>query len=178
MRRVPIFDLDGTLLDSDDALVAPFVALGVPAENVRFGMTLSDACEQLGVTVEDYVRHYDPEFIQPFDGVEGLISRLDRWAIFSNKLAVAGEKELETLGWRPDLALFFESFGGPKTLAPVLNAMRLEPTEVVCVGDSEHDRACAHAAGVDFALAAWNPRVVPAEGDVVLHEPEQLLDIL
>ncbi len=178
MRRVPVFDLDGTLLDSDAALVAPFVALGVPAENVHFGMTLSDACEQLGVTLEDFVRHYDPSSIRPFNGVTQLISRLDRWAIFSNKLAHAGEEEIEALAWRPELALFFESFGGPKTLTPVLDAMKLEPTDVVCVGDSDHDRRCAHAAGVDFALAAWNPRVVPAEGDIVLYEPSQLLDLL
>ncbi|MEY2591194.1 MAG: hypothetical protein QOJ67_3178, partial [Acidimicrobiaceae bacterium] len=31
-RLVPLFDLDGTLLDSDEALAAPFVALGVARE--------------------------------------------------------------------------------------------------------------------------------------------------
>lgn len=178
MTRVPIFDLDGTLLDSDAALTAPFVALGIPAERVEFGMTLADACSQLGVTVEDYVRHYDPSSVRPFEGVTRLISRLDRWAIFSNKLGSAGEEELSTLGWKPDLALFFESFGGPKTLAPVLEAMQLEPTDVVCVGDSSHDRACAQAVGADFVLAAWNPRVVSAESDIVLYEPEDLLSVL
>ena len=41
---LPIFDFDGTLLDSDAALVAPFVALGVRAEDVTFGALLADEC--------------------------------------------------------------------------------------------------------------------------------------
>lgn len=175
---MPIFDLDGTLLDSDDALVAPFVALGVPAELVGFGMTLADACAELGVTVEDYLANYDGTSVRPFAGVKELLSRLDRWAIFSNKHAEAGEQDLCALGWRPDVTMFFESFGGPKTLEPVLSALGLEPPEVICVGDSEHDRACARVAGVEFALAGWNTRAVPGEEDVVLREPEELLDIL
>ena len=56
MPLVPIFDLDGTLLDSDAALVAPFVALGVREEDVSFGALLADECARLGVTVDDYLR--------------------------------------------------------------------------------------------------------------------------
>ena len=47
---VPIFDLDGTLIDSDAALVAPFVALGVPREAVTFGHVLQDECDRLGLS--------------------------------------------------------------------------------------------------------------------------------
>lgn len=177
-RRVPIFDLDGTLLDSDEALTAPFVALGIAPDAVPFGMTLVEACGRLGVTLDDYLSHYDARAVRPFPGISRLLKSLDQWAIFSNKLRSAGEQEVHALGWQPDVALFFESFGGPKTLTPVLDAMRLDPSEAVCVGDSEHDRACAHAAGVDFAIAAWNPRVVAARSDLVLREPQQLLDIL
>ena len=45
--RIPVFDLDGTLLDSDAALVAPFVALGVPPERITFGHVLADECAAL-----------------------------------------------------------------------------------------------------------------------------------
>jgi len=37
---------------------------------------------------------------------------------------------------------------------------------------------CARAAGAVFALAGWNPRAVPEDGDVVLERPEQLLELL
>ena len=43
--------------------------------------------------------------------------------------------------------------------------------DVVFVGDTPHDRACAAAVGCRFALAGWNPRARPAPGDVVLSMP-------
>ena len=177
-QRVPIFDLDGTLLDSDQALTAPFVTLGVAAEAVPFGMTLAEACGLLGVTVDDYLDHYDGSEVQPYPGVTKVLTRLEEWAIFSNKLRRAGEADVQNQGWEPSVALFFESFGGPKSLLPVLEVMDLDPSEAICVGDSEHDRACAKAAKVDFVLAGWNPRVVAESEDIVLRDPALLLDLL
>ena len=178
MPRVPVFDLDGTLLDSDEALVAPFVALGVPAERVGFGMTLAAACDELGVSVDDYLKHYRADSVRPFPGIEELVGRLDRWAVFSNKLAVAGEEDLRRLGWQPEVARFVEASGEAKSLGPVLEALGLSATDIVCVGDSEHDRDCARDVGATFALAGWNPRATPAEGDIVLSEPADLVAVL
>ena len=58
--------------------------------------------------------------------------------------------------------------------------MRLDPDRAVFVGDTHHDRACASAAGVRFALAGWNARAREAAetDDVVLDRPADLLDLL
>jgi HAD superfamily hydrolase (TIGR01549 family) len=175
---VAVCDLDGTLIDSDAALVAPFVALGVPREEISFGHVIGAECERLGVSLDDYVALYDTDVVQPFAGVAEVVARLGRWAVCSNKHPVSGRAELARLGWRPELALFTDAFDGPKALGPVLAALAVEAAEVVFVGDTAHDRACARAAGAVFALAAWNPRARPAEGDVVLERPEQLLELL
>jgi HAD superfamily hydrolase (TIGR01549 family) len=177
-RRIPVFDLDGTLVDSDLALVAPFVALGVPAEEVTFGHVLADECERLGLTVADYLAHYDDQAASPFAGVEDLLGRLDRWAVCSNKHPASGRAELERLGWAPEVALFSDAFAGPKQLGPVLDAMALGPDEIVFVGDTAHDRIVADGAGAPFALAGWNPRAEPRPGDVVLARPVDLLEVL
>jgi hypothetical protein len=66
--KYPVFDLDGTLVDSDEALAAPFLALGVAREDITFGALLSDACAAVGVSVQDYLDRYDPEAARPFRG--------------------------------------------------------------------------------------------------------------
>lgn len=178
LPRLPIFDLDGTLLDADAALSAPFVALGIQLEQVTFGLVLEEECARLGITVDDYVAHYDDTVAEPYPGVDELITALDRWAVCSNKKGAAGRAEIARCGWTPDLVMFTDDFGGPKSLTPMLQSLAVEPSDVVFVGDTEHDRACAHAVGCDFALATWNPRASALPGDFVLRRPLDLLDLL
>jgi HAD superfamily hydrolase (TIGR01549 family) len=168
---VPIFDLDGTLLDSDAALIEPFLALGVPRERISFGHVVGEECERLGIDLAAYVARYDTTAALPFPGVTELIATLGRWGVCSNKHPDSGRAELERLGWRPDVALFTDAFDGPKQLGPVLDLLGLAPNEALFIGDTAHDRRCAADAGVRFAIAAWNARAEPAEGDIVVRSP-------
>jgi phosphoglycolate phosphatase-like HAD superfamily hydrolase len=176
MPVIPVFDLDGTLLDSDAALTAPFAALGVPPDQITFGHTLAIECERLGIEVDDYLAHYDDALSLPYAEVEDLVARLDRWAVCSNKHPLAGRAELARLGWKPDVVMFADSFDGPKQLGPVLDAIGAEPADVIFVGDTDHDRRCARDVGCRFALAGWNPRASAVPGDLVLRGPLDLLD--
>lgn len=177
-----VFDLDGTLLDSDVALAAPYVALGVPASEVTFGHVVADECRRLGLDVDDYLDRYDVTAAQPFAGADDLVHGLRRWAVCSNKVRRFGLAELQRLGWSPEVALFAEDFGGgPKRVAPALDALGIaDPGAVVFVGDTDHDRAAAAEAGTAFALAAWNRRAVALArpGDLVLEHPTDLLALL
>jgi HAD superfamily hydrolase (TIGR01549 family) len=170
-----VFDLDGTLLDSDEALVSPFLQLGVERDQITFGHVLADECARLGVSLTDYLAAYDTGQAQPFDGVPDLVSRLDAWAVCSNKDGSSGRAELDRLGWTPDVAYFADAFTGPKELGPVLEATGWRADEVIFVGDTGHDRASARDVGARFALAGWNPRTVEQVGDLVADHP---LDIL
>jgi HAD superfamily hydrolase (TIGR01549 family) len=178
VSRIAVFDLDGTLIDSDEALAAPFVTHGVPRSEVTFGHVLADECARLGMTVEDYLANYDSRLVRPFAGVVEMLARLDRWAVCSNKHTEAGRAELELMGWAPELALFSEEFDGPKQLTPVLDRLGVGADEVVFVGDTAHDRRVATEVGATFALAGWNPRAEAAPGDHVLVTPADVLALL
>lgn len=174
-----LFDFDGTLVDSDAALVAPFVELGVDPDAVPLGLPLGEACDLAGVTVADYMALYDLTAVQPFDGVDALVGALDRWGLCSNKERTSGLSELARLGWSPTVALFSDDFAGrPKELGPVLAALDLRAEETIFVGDTDHDRTAAAAAGVRFVLAGWNRRAKPMDGDIVLAHPTEILTLL
>jgi HAD superfamily hydrolase (TIGR01549 family) len=175
---VPVFDLDGTLLDSDEALAAAFVALGVDRSAVTRGHVVADECARLGIELTEYLAAYDVTASRPFDGVEDLLAGLGRWGVASNKDPRSGRPELARLGWRPEVALFADAFDGPKRLGPVLEAMGLEARQVVFVGDTGHDRACAEAVGARFVLAGWNPRARPEDGDLVARHPSDVQGLL
>jgi phosphoglycolate phosphatase-like HAD superfamily hydrolase len=181
-NRVPLFDFDGTLVDSDDALLAPFFALGLtPDELPPLGLPLVEACARVGLTPEDYIAHYDPTLAMPFPGVVDLLDGLARWGLASNKLRRSGREELTRLGWVPEVALFSDDFGGrEKELTTLLASMALDPRDAIYVGDTPHDRACAAAAGVPFALAGWNPRARAGAQptDHILDHPAEVLALL
>ena len=175
-----IFDFDGTLVDSDAALVRPFIVLGVPPDEISFGHAIGEECARLEISLDRYVELYDESTVQPFPGVADVVAQLDRWAISSNKHPVSGQAELDRLGWHPDVALFADHFDwAHKSIAPVLERMGLRAADVVMVGDSHGDVHCADEVGCAFVWAGWNPRVAGARpAGRVLSQPGELLDLL
>ena len=167
--RFPIFDLDGTLLDTDDALVATFVTFGVSREPTSRSVMCSPTSARVSAststrsstaTTPTWPNRFPASPRSWHDSTVGRCAR--------TSIRPRAAEELARLGWTPEVALFSDAFDGPKRLPPVLDALGLDPAHVVFIGDTAHDRVVAAELQVPFGLAAWNPRAVAAEGDRVL----------
>jgi HAD superfamily hydrolase (TIGR01549 family) len=175
-----VFDFDGTLVDSDEALLSPFEQLGVDRREVIMGSAVAEECERLGVSMEAYVASYDVQAVRPFPGVQDMLEVVGRWAIVSNKHPRSAGAELDRLGWQPESVLCADAFGwAHKSLRPLLLRVGLTSEEVVLVGDSEGDLRCAEEVGCRFIWAGWNPRVARAGpmGEIAAT-PSELLGLL
>ena len=179
---MPLFDFDGTLVDSDVALTAPWHALGVDPDLVPLGLPLVEACERAGVTVEAYLAHYDPTAALPFAGVAELLAGLDRWGLASNKERASGRRELERLGWHARGGAVLGRLRRPREGAGARCSTPWTSTPTAsCSSATPATTAPARApSALRFALAGWNPRArAGAEaGDLVLDRPEDVLDLL
>ena len=94
---------------------APFVALGVAARPDHLRHLLEDECARLGISVDDYLAHYDDTLAQPFDGVDELLAARPVGGVLE-QAGTRRRAELARLGWNPEVALFADAFGGPKHL--------------------------------------------------------------
>jgi HAD superfamily hydrolase (TIGR01549 family) len=177
---VVIFDFDGTLIDSDEALLVPFDQFGIPRAEVVMGSPVAEECDRLGISMEEYIDAYDTESVPPFDGVAEMLARIPRWAILSNKHPAPARRELERLGWEPELVMCADTFDWQhKALEPMLDALGVGADRVALVGDSDGDLQCALAVGCRFLWAGWNERVRARrpEGEVAAT-PADVLSLL
>lgn len=203
-----VFDVDGTLLDSQQVidgalartgreLTGREVPLSLAAE--AFSLPSRAALRHVGVAEEDMERgldlfelySYRSGRVSPaFPGVWELLEALEREGMPMSVFSARLEDEFERDPSFPPLARFFRRLMGtrysvnpkpaPDGLLRFLREEGLRAGEVLLVGDSRSDSASAAGAGIPFALAGWNPAV---DADAVPHDcllrtPQELLTLL
>lgn len=178
-----IFDLDGTLTDSAQGIVASFLhALGhvgaaVPDGDLVaqiVGPPMDDTFHALllGDNVEAAIAAFRAEYGARgwamntlFDGIGSLLADLDaagiRLAVATSKLEPTAQRILAHLG----LDQHFEVIAGAspdgarktkvEVLAHALDQLQPLPERVLMVGDRRHDVEGAAAHGIDAVVVGW-----------------------
>lgn len=181
MSRLAVFDLDGTLVDSLDDLVASvnhaLVSVGLPprtrAEVAGFvgegarrllERAVAPRADLLDPALAAWAAHYDAHCLdrtRAYPGIpEALAGAARRLAVLTNKPGPVARRILAGLGL---LDRFAEVVGGgeaprkpdPAGLLGILSRAGAAPADAVLVGDSRIDVATGLAAGVRVVAVTW-----------------------
>ena len=191
--RSVIFDLDGTLADTeplvvgcmletinahghavDEALLLRYIGPPLP---VMLDNMLGLSLEQAQPIYLDYLRRYEERYMprtRPLAGAEALLDALGEaevpLAIVTNKREDAGRKTVELLGWTERFRTIIgaDTASDPKPhAAPLLHALEIlggEPESAAMVGDTESDMG-----------AGWNAGFAGVIGIVGVRDAEYLV---
>lgn len=198
-----IFDIDGTLLDTEAMYIKSLQAIlhergmdrpyaelattfGIPSRDALIRLQVPDVEEVLalwGTRTADY-----RATVAVYDGVKAALQALQtrgaQLAIMTSKRRFEYDRDVVHEGLAPyfSQAVVAEdvAHGKPAPDGILLAMQRLgaDPASTVYVGDTLYDVEAAHAAQVEFGLAAWNgkhPDLVP---DVSFQTPAEMLRLL
>ena len=176
-----IFDIDGTLLDTEFAVLHSLqdtamlylnrfiptdelnFALGIPGEVALTNLgieNIKEANSSWNASMLKYQQH-----IGLFNGVRNMLDTLHHKGYSLGIVTSKTKVEYETDFVPHGINHFFDSVicvedspkpkPSPEPLYTYLDKNNLLPKNVIYIGDTQYDSLCAHSAGVDFGLALW-----------------------
>ena len=188
--KVLLFDMDGTLADTDLMIVATFIDM-FRKFRPDFPITLKEIVYFSGPPILETLEHYFPDheidfiwgeymkisrayykdYIRNFPGAHDAINHLKlagyRLGIITSKVYDATIESLELLGFDPNMFEVIIGADNVKHAKPnaepmqkALEYLKVKPADVLYVGDNGLDYVFAVNSGVDSALVSWTLRAL------------------
>lgn len=200
-----IFDLDGTMLDTEEMNMIPLQRLIKEELNkeIAYNELLvyrayagKKTLELLGFeNIEKsyskwvkYVNEYE-NGAKLYDGFEEVIKGLDENGILCGISSSKTKEQYEIDFLKTGLQKYMKSVvlaedtenhkPHPDPLLKAIEILNIEPEEAIYVGDTIADYKATKLAGMDFAFALWGATDINGiEADYDLNEPKDLLEVL
>ena len=193
MYKLVLFDMDGTIADTDGMLVATFIELYRlyrPDYQATIDHMLTFSGPPIFDTLKREFPHLDPQFafdefrrlslpnykkhVKSFPFVRELVEQLHergiKAGIVTSKRRYPSEYTISLMKLEGvfDLLIAHDDVNMPKPNPEgIFKAMNFfginSKKEVLFVGDTVTDYLTARNAGVDIALVTWTPRDIPSE---------------
>lgn len=204
MYRHIVFDIDGTLVDNEKAILFslqevlrkamekefPFeeltFCLGIPGKDTLQRLGVKDIPAVMELWIEG-LRKYE-NMVSIHKGIEELLKELTERGYKLGLVSSRPRELLEQDFGKYGISRYFDikvcaddTAEHKPEAAPLLKYMELSGTdrkEVLYIGDSVHDSGCARNAGADFALAVWGSHTKETSADYYLDTPADLLSVL
>lgn len=200
-----LFDFDGTIADSKSVVLSVYNELAsrrgytkIEAHNIEKlrSLSIKNRCRELNVPVykipfiaayviQQYGKSLHRLTFNP--GIEDLLASLAKeempYAILSTNAVrnISGFFQLQNLSC-PEIYTSSKVFGKHRLMKKFLKQKKLQPNEVLYVGDELRDIIACRKCGIPIAWAAWGydaPEALTATPpDYVLNIPQDLLQII
>ncbi|MCX7708310.1 MAG: HAD family hydrolase [Clostridia bacterium] len=184
MYQCAIFDVDGTLIDTEQAVIGSLqrvlkeeLSKDFPADELSFvlGIPGAAALSQLGIkNVEDANRKWNiyfkdyTQYIRVFPQIETTLKKLKELNVKTGIVTSKTREELDNDFVPFALTDFIDIVvcaddttrhkPHPEPILKFLQDAKLRPSEALYIGDTHYDSQCARDAGVVFGLALWGAR--------------------
>jgi len=202
--RCVMFDLDGTLIDTEKAVLKAWqltlreygYEFELPQLRMTYGVTNESALRMLHAEADE---HFDERWILQYDrletectyfpGAEETLRRLKDLGCMLGAVTSRNRAEFSRYFGRYHLERYMDAIILEEDTVlhkpeaePILKCMNLlhaRPAESIYIGDMPTDAECAGNAGIAAAIVSWNG--IPeneAEADYMLHSVSEILDIM
>ncbi|AQS06649.1 HAD family hydrolase [Clostridium beijerinckii] len=204
MYNCIIFDIDGTLLDTEIAVLSSLqklvfeelnenlsfdelrFALGIPGEVTlnKLGITNILDCN---VKWNKYLKEYFHN-VKVFDGIKDTLIKLNEIGILTG-IVTSKTKEEFLNDFAPfELNNYFklvvcaddteEHKPNPEPILKFIELSGANKSKTIYIGDTKYDMDCSFGAGIDFALALWGAKSsIGINANYILENPKQVLKL-
>lgn len=205
MYNYIIFDIDGTILDTEVAVLSSLQKLLFEEFNKKFrfeelsfvlGIPGEVSLKKLGVSnleesntkwnkyLKEYFKH-----VKVFENIKDTLVKLDEMGI-STGIVTSKTKEEFINDFEPfGLANYFKLVvcaddtekhkPNPEPILKFIERSGADKSKTIYIGDTKYDMECAFSAGIDFALALWGAKSSTGINPTyAFKNPKEILELI